>query len=86
MDFRNVSKRNLRGYHQQRAIKRAHFQCIVSYNDTVANQNIPSPSEYGWRDETGGFSPVMTTMDPAPGGNIETSEMLLYIKKQSTQH
>ena len=67
MDFCNVSKRNLRGYHQQRAIKRAHFQCIVSYNDTVANQNIPSPSEYGWRDEAGGFSPVMTTMDPAPG-------------------
>ena len=67
MDFCNVSKRNLRGYHQQKAIKRAHFQCIVSYNDTVANQNIPSLSEYGWRDVAGGFSPVMTTMDPAPG-------------------
>ena len=67
MDFCNVNKRNLRGYHQQRAIKRAHFQCTVSYNDTVANQNIPSPSEYDWRDEAGGFSPVMTTMDPASG-------------------
>ena len=66
MDFCNVSKRNLRGYHQQRAIKRAHF-LIVSYNDTVANQNIPWPSEYGWRYEAGGFSPLMTTMDPAPG-------------------
>ena len=53
MDFCNVSNRNLRGYHQQRAIERAHFQCIVSYNDPVAIQNIPSPSEYGWRDEAG---------------------------------
>ena len=24
------------------------------------------PSEYGWGEEAGGFSPVMTTMDP-PG-------------------
>ena len=67
MDFCNVIKRNLRGYHQQRAIKRVHFQCIVSYNDTVASQNIPSPQKYGWRDEAGGFSPVMNTMDPATG-------------------
>ena len=48
------------------AIKRAHFQRIVWYNDTVANLNIPSPSEYGWREEAGRFSPVMTTIDPAP--------------------
>ena len=48
------------------AIKIAHFQRIVKNNDTVANPNIPSPSEYGWRMEAGGFSPVMTTMDPAP--------------------
>ena len=41
-------------------IKRAHFQRIV------ANPNIPSPSDYGWREEAGGSSPVMTTMDPAP--------------------
>ena len=47
------------------AIKRAHFQRIVCYNDTVANPNIPSPSEYGWREEAGGFSPVMTSIDPA---------------------
>ena len=47
------------------AIKRAHFQCIVWYNDTVPNPNIPSQSEYGWREEAGGFSPVMTTIDPA---------------------
>ena len=36
------------------AIKRAHFQRIVWYNDTVAYPNIPSPSEYGWREEPGG--------------------------------
>ena len=48
------------------AIKRAHFQRNVWYNDTVANPNTPSPSEYGWREEAGGFSPVMTTMDLAP--------------------
>ena len=35
-------------------------------NDTVAVLNIPSPSEYGWREEAGGASPVMTTIDPAP--------------------
>ena len=29
------------------AIKRAHFQRIVWYNDIVANPNIPSQSEYG---------------------------------------
>ena len=48
------------------AIKRAHFQRIVWYNETVAYPNIPSPSEYGWREEAEGFFPVMTTMDPAP--------------------
>ena len=48
------------------AIKRAHFQRIVWYNDTVANPNISSLSEYGGREEAGGFSPVMTIMDPAP--------------------
>ena len=50
-----------------RAIKRVHFQPIVWYNDTFANPNIPSPSESEWRAEAGAFSPVMTTMDPAPG-------------------
>ena len=30
----------------------------------VANPNIPS--EYGWREEAGGFSPAMTTMYTAP--------------------
>ena len=29
------------------AIKRAHFQRIVWYNDNVADLNIPSLSEYG---------------------------------------
>ena len=48
------------------AIKRTHFQRIVWYNGTVANLNIPSPSEYGCREEAEGFFPVMTTMDPAP--------------------
>ena len=48
------------------AIKRAHFQRTVWYNDTVAYPNIQSQLEYGWREEAGGFSPVMTTMDPAP--------------------
>ena len=61
----------MRGHHQQRQLsfrlsKRAHFQRIVLYNDIVANLNIPSQSEYGWREEAGGFSPEMTTMDPAP--------------------
>ena len=45
-------------------IKRAHFQCIIWFNETVAYRNIPSPSEYGWRKKAGVFSPVMTTMDP----------------------
>ena len=45
-------------------IKGAHFQCSILYNETVACPNIPSPSVYGWREEAGGFSPVMTTMDP----------------------
>ena len=48
------------------AIKRAHFQRNVWYNDTVANPNTQSPSEYVWREEVWGFSLVMTTMDPAP--------------------
>ena len=47
------------------AIKRALFQRIVWYKDTFSNPNIPS--EYGWREEAGGFSPVLTTMYPAPG-------------------
>ena len=69
--FFDVSKRRLGGYHQQKAalipaIKIAYFQRIVWYNDTVANPYIPSPSEYGWREEAGGFSPVMTTLDTAP--------------------
>ena len=48
------------------AIKRAQFQRIVYYNDTVANLTKPSSSEYGWREKAGGFSPLMTTIDPAP--------------------
>ena len=35
------------------AIKRAHFQGIVWYNDAIANPIIPSPSEYEWREEAG---------------------------------
>ena len=48
------------------AIEKTHFQRIVWYNEIVANPYIPSPSEYGWREEAEGFCAVMTTMDPAP--------------------
>ena len=62
----DVSKQSPRGAALIQANKGAHFQCTVWYNDTVANPNIPSPSEYEWREEAGGFSPIMTTIDPAP--------------------
>ena len=35
------------------AIKKAHFQCIVWYNDTVTYPNILEPPEYGWKEEAG---------------------------------
>ena len=66
------------------AIKRAHFQRIVWYNDTVAYLNIPSPPEYGWREEAGGVSPVITTMDPAPEVILE--QVKCGYRKISAQH
>ena len=54
------------------AIKRAHFQLMIWYNASVAISNIPSPSEYGWRGEAGGISPVKITMDPAPEVILQT--------------
>ena len=55
-------------------MKRAHFQCIVWYNDTVANQNIPSPSEYEWREEAGGILSCNDYHGSSSWGNIKTSE------------
>ena len=68
------------------AIKGARFQRIVWFNDTVANPNIPPPSEYGWREEAGRFSPVMTTMNPAPELILHLVKCDCTLKKQSAQH
>ena len=35
---------------------------------------MPPSSEYGWREEAGGFSPEKTTMNPAP-------ELILHLVK-----
>lgn len=37
------------------AIKRAHHQCMVWNNDIVPNPELPSPSNYGWKLETGTY-------------------------------
>ena len=35
-------------------------------NDIVANRDIPSPTNYGWTEDTDEFSSIMTTIDPTP--------------------
>ena len=42
-------------------------------------------SEYGWREEPGGFSPVMTTMDTTPDVILQLCNVAIH-KKQSAQY
>ena len=35
------------------SILRAHHQCMVWHNNLVPNPQLPSPENYGWKQETG---------------------------------
>ncbi|XP_032229946.2 uncharacterized protein LOC5505744 [Nematostella vectensis] len=48
------------------ATKRAHYQCMVWNSDILANPELPSPSDYGWKLEADEWVPVMTSLKPAP--------------------
>ena len=47
---------------------------------TVANPNIPSV--YEWREEAGGFSPIMTTMDTAPEVILQQCNVAVHKKNK----
>ena len=53
------------------AIVRAHYQTMVWNNDKVPNPNILSPENYGWKKDSDGWLPVMTTTPLAPEAIIE---------------
>lgn len=53
------------------AILRTHYQAIVWNNDTVSNPTLPSPERYGWKDDSDHWTPVMTTILPAPEAIIQ---------------
>ena len=38
---------------QASLILRAHYQCMVWHNDIVPNLQLPSPENYGWKQEKG---------------------------------
>ncbi|CAH3043013.1 unnamed protein product [Porites lobata] len=48
------------------AIKRAHYQAMIWANDKVANPDLPSPENYGWKKDKDKWIPVMTRLQPAP--------------------
>ena len=55
----------------RQTIMRANFQTLVWNLDTVAEPDLPSPKEFGWKEESGQWLPVMTPLLPAPEAIIE---------------
>ena len=55
----------------QQSIMRAHFQALVWNLDTVAEPDLPPPEEFGWKEESGQWLPIMTSLLPAPEAIIE---------------
>ena len=55
----------------EEAVKRTLFQCIVWNFDIVALPPIPSPELFGWKKEKNVFTPIMTSILPAPQAIIE---------------
>jgi hypothetical protein len=52
-------------------ILRAHYQCIVWWNDVKPIVELPDPTEYGWAQCNGVFTPVVTLLKPAPECIVE---------------
>ena len=54
------------------AILRSHYQLLVWNNDDVANPVLPSPSDFGWKweEDEKSWTPVMTTLPPAPNAIV----------------
>ena len=52
-------------------ILRALFQALKWNLDTVPMPNIPSPLEYGWKDDKGCLVPMTTSLQPAPLSVLE---------------
>jgi hypothetical protein len=48
------------------AILRSHYQAMVWNNDRISNPTLPSPENYGWKQESNQWIPVMTKVPPAP--------------------
>lgn len=48
------------------AILRAHYQAMIWNSATTCNPEIPSPEGYGWRLVDNKWTPVMTSLPPAP--------------------
>ena len=67
MDFLQRKQMESERLPQPKGYQKHTFNVLSRIMTLLLIRIIPSPSEYGWRDEAGGFSPVMTTMDPAPG-------------------
>jgi hypothetical protein len=54
------------------AILRSHYQLLVWNNDDVSNPALPSPSDFGWKweEDEKSWTPVMTTLPPAPNAIV----------------
>jgi hypothetical protein len=53
-------------------ILRSHYQLLVWNNDDVSNPALPSPSDFGWKweEDEKSWTPVMTTLPPAPNAIV----------------
>lgn len=50
----------------EQTVMRATYQAMVWNNDIVAQPQLPSPENFGWKLEDNKWLPVMTTLPPAP--------------------
>ena len=52
-------------------VMRANYQAMVWNNNIVAQPQLPSPDNFGWKLEDNKWLPVITTLPPAPEAVIQ---------------
>ena len=52
-------------------ILRAHYQAMVWWKADTVEQNLPSPLDYGWKEENDAYVPVIMDKPPAPKAVVE---------------
>ena len=55
----------------QQHVLRAHYQCLIWFQDNVAQMKLPCITEYGWVRTNGSLCPVVSSLQPAPQSILE---------------